>query len=434
MNSMVHTFYRRSISKSCKEAAYLVDSAKYYSEKPSSELLRYFLTYKLCSMPKLLTLGKFIFPKFNNSMIATVARSVIRKTFFKQFCGGEDVLETKAIIEKLKADHINVILDYAAEPFGLLSKEDCYFEYVKNNVLAAIALASCCSDSDLVAIKLSALFSLNDLKGLNTAISDHKDVFTFQSISNHSFLKGMKRLDEIVSFARSHKIKITVDAEQSFLQHAIDHIVILMMRKYNSTDTYSSPTIYTTYQLYRRDSQKRLQQHLIDSKQYRYHFATKLVRGAYLEEEKEKIRTLHIDDVIFDTKSETDQAYNECILQIFNYADSNRNDARKFDIILATHNHDSVQFACEVISNQPTPQTNLKVSFAQLYGMSDSISFTLARNGFKVFKYLPFGPINEVIPYLLRRAQENASAFQLARSEASSIKSELYSRIIRTIK
>lgn len=363
--------------------------------------------------------------------MASLVQPLVRSTFFKQFCGGENVAQTRTIIDSLHSERINVILDYAAEPDLISGKDDLFFESVKKNVMDAIDLASKCPNADIVAVKLSGLFPLDVLKRLNSILvaNGGADPVSLAAPLKDEFIGGMKRFEDLVRCALTKRIKITVDAEQSYLQNAIDHVVLLMMRKYNATAVSSSPTVFNTIQLYRRDSLARLQRQLLDSSQHNYHFGTKMVRGAYLAEEQALSRIQHTD-VVFNTKSESDQAYNESILQLCKYARDNDQDLRRFEVILATHNHESAALATQLLTSK-SPPANLKVVFAQLFGMSDSLSFSLARCGFTVYKYLPYGPIKDVMPYLLRRVQENASTHKLAHSEAHKIGSEIHARFRR---
>jgi proline dehydrogenase len=206
-----------------------------------------------------------------------------------------------------------------------------------------------------------------------------------------------------------------IDAEESWIQDPIDLIADLMMEKYNK----SKFTVFNTIQLYRSDRLSFLKSSIAEAQQLNYKPAYKLVRGAYMEKERKRAMALNYPSPIQINKLETDEAYNEAI----NYCCSIESPVC---IVIASHNEESTIIAAN--HGQVNSNKNVEIHFSQLYGMSDNLTFNLAAKGFKVSKYLPFGPVEEVIPYLMRRAQENSSISGQTSRELYLLKKELLRR------
>jgi len=222
------------------------------------------------------------------------------------------------------------------------------------------------------------------------------------------------RMYRICEVAAEKGIGVLVDAEESWIQDPVDRLVIDMMSIFNK----EKPIVYNTIQLYRHDRLQFLKMSHRIAKQKQFKLAVKLVRGAYMEKERERAIEKGYPSPIQPDKESTDRDYNEAV----HYCIDNIDDVA---LIVASHNEESNLLAAQLLDNKGIPHNHPYVHFSQLYGMSDNITFNLAKSGYSVSKYLPFGPIREVIPYLMRRAQENTSVSGQTGRELSLINKEL---------
>jgi len=315
------------------------------------------------------------------------AKAIVKKTIFSQFIGGTTLKEAQNTIDELQENKCQTMLDYGIE--GKESPED--FEQTKNENLKAVAFAAANQSVPVVTIKVTGL-TTNDLVenyGPNKPTSEKQRL---------EFEEALARLDAICSLAHQQGVTIFVDAEETWVQDCIDLMVEKMMIKYNE----ESAVIYNTFQMYRKDRLQFLkdshQKALVDG----YILGAKLVRGAYMIKERARALDKSYPSPIHNTKQDSDDSYNAgltyCIAQYETIACCN-----------ASHNEESNYLFANLISDNKIPKNHPHVNFCQLYGMSDNITFNLAAAGYNAAKYLPYGPVKEVIPYLIRRAQENAS-------------------------
>jgi len=231
-------------------------------------------------------------------------------------------------------------------------------------------------------------------------------------------LKRVKyRLDRIIKFAADSGIGVLIDAEESWIQDPMDALVSLMMEKYNR----EKAVVYNTYQLYRTDRLEFLKLSHKEARDKGYILGAKIVRGAYMEKERERAAEKGYPSPIQPDKISCDKDYNEAVEYcIKNYSD--------LAVIIASHNEKSNLLGTEIIDELNIAHNHPNIYFSQLFGMSDHISFNLARQGYNVSKYLPFGPIKDVIPYLMRRAEENSSVSGQTGRELMLIKKEMKNR------
>lgn len=243
--------------------------------------------------------------------------------------------------------------------------------------------------------------------------SAYNPEITEDDLSN--FDKIQNRMDSLCQVAQRNNISLMIDAEQTYFQPAIDYLAIQMMRRYNRDLQSTQPPVFSTYQMYLKDGHDRL---MIDMKMAerfnennRFMFAVKLVRGAYMSSERARATSLQIKDPIQQTQADTHRAYDSAVETLLLKSSSSSTTTAShmpISLIIASHNRESIIQACEKMQALSLPSHG-HVKFAQLYGMHDHLSFTLAHNGYDVCKYIPYGPVEDVIPYLLRRAQENRS-------------------------
>ncbi len=334
------------------------------------------------------------------------AKTIIKKTIFSQFIGGTTLEEAQPSINTLFENNCSTFLDYGIE--GKESVED--FERTKEENLRAVAFAAANQSVPIVTVKVTGLATNELVENFGTSKpSSEKHRLEFE--------EALTRLDAICALAHQQGVAIYVDAEESWIQECIDHMVERMMIKYNE----ERAVVYNTFQMYRKDRLQFLkdshQKALVDG----YILGAKLVRGAYMVKERAHAKAENNPSPIHDTKTDTDKSFNDGLQYIVQHIDT-------IACCNASHNADSNSlFAC-LVSERGIPKNHPHVNFCQLYGMSDNITFNLAANGYNAAKYVPYGPVEEVIPYLIRRAQENTSVTGDMSRELKMISSEVKRR------
>ena len=331
---------------------------------------------------------------------------LVENTIFKQFCGGTNLENAQAVIDKLYEVDCMTILDYGAE--GKETEED--FDHTMNEAIRAIEFASQNPGVPVLSSKFTGLAKFSLLEKLQAGKTLTKEEV-------HSLDLFRKRVDKMCEAAARCKVGLMVDAEETWIQDVIDDLVEQMMEKYNK----EKAIVYNTYQLYRKDKYDDLIRAFEKAQQKGYWLGAKLVRGAYLEKERERAAEMGYSDPMHISKAHTDHDYNEslrfCVENYERIASCN-----------ATHNAESCLLQAEWIMEKGIQPNHDNLNFCQLLGMSDNISFNLAEGGFNVAKYVPYGPVRDIIPYLLRRAQENSSVTGDMSREYSFILKELRRR------
>jgi proline dehydrogenase len=328
--------------------------------------------------------------------------SVVKNTIFEQFCGGTTLLECDQAITRLAQFQVSTILDYGAE--AKEKEED--FNRTMNENIRAIEFATQTGHVPVVSTKITGLARFALLEAVQRG-----DAFTPQTRAEYK--TALKRIDAICHAAARSNVSVFFDAEESWIQDAIDHLVTMMMRRYNR----SKVVVYNTFQLYRKDRLPFLIQSYNQAREGGYLLGAKLVRGAYMDKERERAERLGYASPIHPTKSATDDAFNTAVrfcVDNYEYVASCN----------ASHNQESNLLQAKLILQRGIQRDHPHLNFCQLYGMSDNITFNLAQAGFNVAKYVPYGPVREVVPYLIRRAEENSSVtgdmsreYQLVRAE-----------------
>lgn len=326
----------------------------------------------------------------------------IRKTIFPQFVGGTTLLDSLPAVDTAWQEGVFTILDYGAE--AKASEED--FNHSMNQCIRGIEFAKDHPAVLSVTTKVTALGRFELLQrmqaGENLTRTDRAE-----------YKNLLKRLDAICYSAEQRNLTVYIDAEESWIQDTIDHLVTVMMRRYNRKRV----VVYNTFQMYRSD---RLQ-FLIDSynraRRQGYLLGAKLVRGAYMDKERARATELGYPSPIQVNKAATDDAFNTAVRFCLDHYEY-------LAICNASHNEASARLQAELIKQRGLPLQHPHLLFSQLYGMSDNLTYILAQQGFRVAKYTPYGPVREVVPYLIRRAQENSTVtgdlsreYQLVRQE-----------------
>jgi proline dehydrogenase len=331
---------------------------------------------------------------------------IVRKTIFNQFCGGRTLLEADNNITALSNYNIASVLDYGAE--GKESIEE--YNKTMNESLKAIEFASSHKSIPFVSTKITGLCSHELLIKLSAGeVIDE----SLQEERNNL----MKRIDAICHKACHLGVGLFIDAEESWIQKAIDDVCQLMMERYNK----ESAIVYNTFQLYRKDRFMFLKDSHLRAKNGGYFLGAKLVRGAYMEKETLRARKMGYENPIQNNKMNTDRDYNLAL----EYCLDNINE---IGCCTATHNELSCLLQAKLMQEKSIPFNHPHLLFCQLYGMSDTLTFNLAENKFNTAKYMPYGPIKDVIPYLIRRAEENSSVGGEMGRELSFIKKEIKRR------
>ena len=353
--------------------------------KSNFELKKAYILFKVISSRTLTNLGKNLLELSLKLKLPVLF--IVRATVFRQFCSGENLQESYETVKKLNKKNVKSYLHYSVE--GLENEKT--YDNSLNEVVKSIEFAASKDILDYTVFKPTAVASSVILN----KVSEEKELSSFEK---GLYIRIVDRFDIICKTAFENQIKILVDAEESWLQDAIDDIVLKMMIKYNTDNT----IVYNTSQMYRHDRLKYLKELKKKSIENNFQIGIKLVRGAYIEKENRRAKKYNYKSPICESKHATDTNFNEGANFILSNLDN-------FSLFCGSHNEKSIYNILDIMRESKMENNNPKIWFGQLYGMSDNISFNLAEEGYNVIKYLPFGPIKEVIPYLIRRAEENTS-------------------------
>ncbi|PMD97729.1 proline dehydrogenase [Siphonobacter sp. BAB-5405] len=348
----------------------------------------------------LVKIGTFFIKLF--LMLKFPIKGAIKNTIFEHFCGGETIEGCTHTIQQLDKAHIGTILDYSVEGED---SEQSFDETVKE-ILRTIEKAAQMPAIPFSVFKVTGIASTELLEKAQSTQG-------LNETETAAFARVRERMDLLCKAAFEHHVRIFVDAEETWIQDTIDRLTYEMMERYNRKEC----IVWNTYQMYRVESYANLVQATETAVAKGYELGVKLVRGAYMEKERQRAHEMEYADPIHATKEATDQAYNQAVL----YFLENRN---VISICLGTHNEYSCLLMAEKMKEAGIPVNDAHIWFAQLLGMSDNISFNLAHSGYNVAKYVPYGPVEAVMPYLFRRAEENTSVAGQASREFTLLKKE----------
>jgi proline dehydrogenase len=366
--------------------------------------------FQSMSFPWLVQMGTRLTPFIMRTGLPV--HGLIRKTLFKQFVGGETLEETAGVAKTLDSFGVKVILDYGVE--GKEGEEA--FDTATEEFMRVIRYAATQTNIPFISIKVTGLARFGLLQTLNEAprlrSGIHDDEF-----ERDEWNMVRERMYAICELAAEKQIGVLIDAEESWIQDPVDRLCIEMMQVFNKT----APVVYNTVQLYRHDRLAFLKMSHRIAKEKGFVLGLKLVRGAYMEKERARAREMGYDSPIQPDKAAADNDFNAAV----RYCLENLSEMA---VVIASHNEESNRLAAVTMDELGIPHQHPHVHFSQLYGMSDHITFNMAKAGFAVSKYLPFGPIRDVIPYLMRRAQENSSVSGQTGRELTLIQRELQRR------
>ncbi|MEP6711221.1 MAG: proline dehydrogenase family protein [Ferruginibacter sp.] len=399
------------------------DNTEYaFAYKTNGELKRANFLFSSMGNPLLVNMGLKLMPLAIKLQLP-FTKPLIRQTIFRQFVGGETLEETAAVAEKLGRYNVQVILDYGVE--GGDDGEHGY-DHATDEFINVIDYAATQSNIPFMSIKITGIVRFGLLEKIDADMHNsegtlmtryHKIIELLSVDEKEEWQRGVNRLLKICEAAETKKVGVLVDAEETWIQDPVDALTILMMDAFNK----KKAVVYNTIQLYRHDRLAFLKDSHSAALERNFILGAKLVRGAYMEKERKRALEMSYPSPIQPDKATSDNDYNAsvefCIAHIENIA-----------VIVASHNEYSNLYATRLLDERKLPHDHPHVHFSQLYGMSDNITFNLAKAGCSVSKYLPFGPIKDVIPYLMRRAQENSSAIGQTGRELGLIKKELQRR------
>jgi proline dehydrogenase len=393
------------------------DTKTAFAYKTINDLKRARFLFTSMGKPLLVKLGLKITPWALE--VGLPVKGLIRKTIFSQFVGGENLQETAAVAEKLAQFQVQIILDYGVE--GKEGEDN--FDHARSEFIKVIQYAATQSNIPFMSVKLTGFSRFALLEKLHQA-SNYNDIIQgivpLEKLNNDERTEWQRivgRLERVCESAQRNNIGVLIDAEESWIQDPVDALTMQMMQKFNR----EKAVVYNTAQLYRNDRLQFIKDSCRFAKENNFKLGMKLVRGAYMEKERQRALEMNYPSPINDTKQATDDEYNAAL-------EFSIDPANNMYIVVGSHNEYSNLYAVELMEKYGLPLHTSHVHFSQLYGMSDNITFNLAKAGCWVSKYLPFGPIKDVIPYLMRRAQENSSVSGQTGRELLLIKKELKRR------
>jgi proline dehydrogenase len=355
-----------------------------FASKSNARLRKTYWLFLLMNQAQVVNLGTF-FIKLALKLHLPI-KNLIRATIFEQFCGGETLSECDENIVTLGNSNIGTILDYSVEG----EENEVSFEATTNEILRTIEKASTSPNIPFSVFKVTGIASTELLEKVQRGA-------ILTSDENIAFVRAKIRMEKLCNNAFELKVRLFVDAEESWIQGIIDEMTYEMMAKFNR----GQPIVYNTYQLYRHETLEALKTAYLTARQKGYILGAKLVRGAYIEKERIRAQENEYFNPVHTSKEITDRDYNASIDFCLEHLDH-------ISVCLGTHNEYSCQYCACKMKKLGFANDDARIWYAQLLGMSDNISYNMAKAGYNVAKYVPYGPIEVVLPYLIRRAKENS--------------------------
>ena len=371
-----------------------------FALKSDSELERAYFLFRMIKNEPLVKIGTAV-TKFALNASLPVEK-LIRATVFDHFCGGVTEEDCMPIIDKMYTKNVHSVLDYSVEG----KEEEAQFDYAKEKTLKIINFVN---EKDAIPFAVFKPSGFGRFE-LYQKVTENKKLTPSEQ---EEWDKVLARYDAVAKASFDNDVPLLIDAEESWMQKAADDIVEHLMAKYNKEKV----IVFGTLQLYRHDRLDYLRRLHSRANLKGFKIGMKLVRGAYMEKERERAIEMNYQDPICKDKPTTDKNYNAVMKYMFD----NLEDMAIFN---GTHNEDSSQLLMDMIDGSKYSKEDARLWFGQLYGMSDNISYNIAKEGYNVAKYLPFGPVKDVMPYLIRRAEENTSVAGQTNRELELIRAE----------
>ena len=372
-----------------------------FTNKSNFELRKAFFLFSVLDYP--------ILTKIGNTFLLLVLKLrlpfklIIKNTIFNHFCGGETIYDCKSTFQSLKKYNISAMPEYSVEAES--STEG--FENYKND---SIDLINFLGEEKLpfIAIKCTGLMDINLLEKISSGELSYEG-------DEYKIFKS--RMVELCDAGLKNNVQILIDAEETWIQDAIDNVAVELMKKYNT----KTSMISLTHQCYRTGTLEKIKRNMKTAKDNGYHYGVKLVRGAYMEKERERAQNNGYPSPIQPTKELTDKEFNDSLKYTIDNIDFS-------SLWVGSHNENSCKYLMELMKENNIKSDDNRIWFSQLFGMSDNISFTLSDIGYNVVKLIPYGPIEKTIPYLIRRANENSSVKGQSNRQFTLIKNEINRR------
>ena len=370
-----------------------------FNDKSNTDLNRAWLLFLTISNP---TISKILTNLLQIAIsLKLPINYLVKISIFKQFCGGETITESKKTIDKLWKSKIGSILDYSAEG----KQNDSDFKSVYDQGIKILNESENKNYIPFVVFKLTGLINFEILEKKN------KNILLDQS-EEKTYNIFLKRLEQICDKAKEINTPVFIDAEESWIQNAVDEIVLNLMKKYN----HEKVLIFNTIQMYRNDRVDYLNKIIDIGNKEKFKIGLKIVRGAYHEKEIDRAKKYNYNIPVHLKKEDTDKDFNKALEICVQNID-------RISICSGTHNIKSSEYLIKLMKENGIKSNDKRIYSSQLLGMSDNISYNLAKANYNVCKYVPYGPIKEVIPYLIRRAEENRSiSGQMSRELSNIIK------------
>ena len=372
-----------------------------FKNKSDKDLRETKKLFQLMNNGQLVDIGSGL-AKFALKLKLPFVQPIMKRTIFKQFCGGVNLMDCQDVIDHLHANQTLTVLDYGAE--AKTAEED--LDAAAEELFSAVEFAASNNSVPVVVSKLTALVDNNLL-----IKKQHKHPLSDAETTLYN--KFLKRITDACARAYELGVSIFIDAEESWMQDAMDDIVSDLMKTFNQDKV----TVYNTYQMYRHDKLEQLRSDYLNAHTGGYKIGAKLVRGAYMDKERERAKEKGYPSPIQPDKASTDRDYNEALLFCLDRYE-------EIAFCNATHNLESVELLVNEIIKRKIPRDHPHVNFCQLQGMSDYITFNLAQAKFNVAKYVVYGPVRDVVEYLIRRAEENTAVTGEMSRELKLISSE----------
>jgi proline dehydrogenase len=364
------------------------DTSVAFAHQSNSKLYKTFLIFSLMNQNWLVKIGTF-FIKLTLKLGLPI-KFLIKNTLFSQFCGGESINNCQKTIENLANSKIGTILDYSVEG------EDNEKDFDKTTQEIAKTIEKAAQESKNIPFSVFKVSGIGSVELLEK-VQENKEDLEKEEIAAYQRIHD--RVDKLCKLASNLDVRIFLDAEETWIQDIIDELSYEMMKKYNIG---GKTIVYNTYQFYRWESLGNLENACNTARNQNYKVGAKLVRGAYIEKERRRAAEMEYKSPIHSSKQETDIDFDNAIRFAIDNLDV-------LSICLGTHNENSSLLCVKLMEEKDIDKNDKRIWFAQLLGMSDNISYNLANAGFNVAKYVPYGPIEAVMPYLFRRAEENSS-------------------------
>ena len=375
-----------------------------FSSKKDIDLRRAYILFSTIASPALVKLSKGLInmARFVHFPVAWA----VKPTIYRQFVGGETIKECEILVRTLEKYNVKAILDYSVE--GISTEQ--YIQHTIEEILRTIDKAALDPNIPFAVFKPTALCSEVVLEKAST----DSPLTTAEEVEANKF---HDRIEILCRHASEKNVRIMIDAEDSWYQSYIDDVVTEMMEKFNK----EKAIVYNTLQMYHLDRLEFLQIAYEKALEKKYFLGIKFVRGAYMEKERVRADLKGYPSPIQPDKNATDQSFDDGLRFAISHLD-------RIHIFNGTHNEESTRLFTELMEQHGVTKDDERCFFSQLYGMSDNISFTLATLGYKVAKYVPYGPVGAVLPYLIRRAEENTAIAGQSSRELGLIMQEIHRR------